>query len=454
MRQSRKIQPQLQENWLELEHARELRKISEILESEPRIRELILHDLQEASGATEATGASGMSAAQVLRALVIKQINGFSYRELAFHLADSRTYRAFCRLGIDGSSPSKSTLQSNIKAIRAATLRQVNQILLEVAVAEGVEDGAKVRFDTTGVESDIHHPTDSGLLWDSVRVLVRLMGQAREILGADVVRFSDRTRRAKRRRKEINTASRKTQRKAPYRDLLKVTAEVYGDAVSVREVLEGNYGIGSAERAVLVGIAEQLDHFLPLVQRVMGQTRQRVLDGERVPAADKIVSIFEPHADIIAKGGREITYGHKVCLAAGRSSMVLDCDVLDGNPPDSTLAVDLVQRQIELYGASPRQVAFDGAFASKCNLEQIKDHGVQDVAFAKRVGLEISDMASSSWIYQRLRKFRAGIEGIVSFLKRAFGMGRCPWRTLPSFRSYVWSSVVACNLMVLARHLL
>jgi len=454
MRQIRETQPQLQERWLDLEHARELRKISEILDSEPRIRELILHDLREASGATESTGASGMSAEQVLRALVVKQMNGFSYRELAFHLADSRTYRAFCRLGIDGSTPSKSTLQANIKAIRAETLRRVNAILLEVAVAEGVEDGAKVRFDTTAVESDIHHPTDSELLWDCVRVLTRLMERAREILGAELVRFSDRTRRAKRRRKEINTLRRQAQRKAPYRDLLKVAAETCGYARDVREVLEAEHGLGTAERTALARIAGQLDACLPLAQQVMDQTRRRVLQGQRVPAQDKVVSIFEPHTDIIAKGGREIVYGHKVSLAAGASSMVLDCKVLDGNPADSTLTVDLVDRQIELYGRPPRQASLDGAFASGDNLEEIKSKGVQDAVFAKGKGLRVSDMASSSWVYRQLRKFRAGIEGIVSFLKRAFGMGRCRWRTLASFRSYVWSSVVACNLVVLARHLL
>ncbi len=208
------------------------------------------------------------------------------------------------------------------------------------------------------------------------------------------------------------------------------------------------------EGAALTGIGYELDHYLPLMERVMEQTRRRVLEGQSVPAEEKIVSIFEEHTDIVVKDGGEPIYGHKVCLAAGASSMVLDCVVLEGNPADSTLAVQMIDRQVQIYGRAPRQATFDGGFASHNNLEAIKGREVQDVVFAKGRGLRVTEMARSVWVYQRLRKFRAGVEGIISFLKRVFGLTRCTWRSLPSFQSYVWSSVVACNLMVMARHLM
>lgn len=454
MRKTHHYQPSLTEPWLDVEHAKELRTISQILDGHPRIRELILQDLQAASGCNCPTGAEGMSAEQVLRALMIKQIHDFSYRELEFHLADSSTFRAFCRLGVGDRAPSKSALCRNIKAVRTETLEQINGILVRAAGEKGIEAGRKVRVDSTGVESNIHHPTDSELLWDCVRVVVRLMSRAREILGADVVRFADRTRRAKRRRKEINTDKRRTQRKRSYRDLLRVAAETYRYAVEVREVLEADHEVGIMEGAALGGIAYELDHYLPLMEQVMEQTRRRVVQGQSVPAEDKIVSIFEEHTDIIVKDGSGPIYGHKVCLTAGASSMVLDCKVLKGNPADSTLAVEMIDRQVQIYGEAPRQATFDGAFASRENLAAIKGKKVQDVVFAKGRGLQVSDMARSTWVYKRLRKFRAGVEGIVSFLKRVFGLNRCTWRSLPSFESYVWSSVVACNLMVMARHLM
>jgi IS5 family transposase len=356
-------------------------------------------------------------------------------------------------LGIGDKPPSKSALNSNIKAIGAETLQEINRILVQHAADSGIEKGRRVRIDATAIESNIHHPTDSELLWDCIRVVVRLMRGARRILGADVVRFAERTRRAKRRRKEINTQKGRRQRQRAYRDLLKVAAETHRYGLEARQVLQASHALGIVEGAVLTGIADELDHYLPLMQRVMEQTRRRVVEGEKVPAEDKIVSIFEEHTDIIIKSGADPIYGHKLCLTAGASSMVLDCKVLEGNPADSTLAVEMVDRQIDIYDRAPQQATYDGAFASKDNLVAIKGKQVQDVVFAKSRGIEISDMAKSTWVYKRLRKFRAGVEGIISFLKRVFGLSRCTWRSLPSFESYVWSSVLACNLMVMARHL-
>ena len=132
--------------------------------------------------------------------------------------------------------------------------------------------------------------------------------------------------------------------------------------------------------------------------------------------------------------------------------MILDCQVLEGNPADSTLAKTMVDRQSEIYAHPPRQVVFDGGFASKMNLSEIKGSGVEDVAFSKGRGLEIGDMVKSSWVYKRLRDFRAGIEGNISFLKRVFGLDRCTWKSWPSFQSYVWGSIVSFNLLVFARH--
>ncbi len=453
MRKTHHHQPRLIEPWLDLEHAKELQAISEILDKHPEINELILHDLQRAAGSREPTGAHGSSSEQVLRALIVKQLNDFSYRDLAFHLADSRTYQTFCRIGLGQAPPSKSTLQATIKALRAETLEQINRILVRAAVGAKVESGRTVRVDCTVVESNIHHPTDSGLLWDSVRVVVRLMKQARKVLGSEVIVFSDRTRRAKRRRYKINNAHRQRQREPAYRDLLKVANETYAFGIQVRQVLAQPHDVDPVHAGMLDAVGGKLDHYLPLMQRVIDQTRRRVLESETVPATDKLVSIFEDHTDIISKGGRDTFYGHKICLTAGRSSMVLDCVVLDGNPADSTLSVEMIERQIKLYGQAPKQAAFDGAFGSVSNLAALKAiDGVQDVVFCKGKGLAISEMAKSSWVYRRLRNFRAGIEGVISFLKRVFGLDRCTWRSRPSFHSYVWSSIVTCNLLVMARH--
>jgi len=183
------------------------------------------------------------------------------------------------------------------------------------------------------------------------------------------------------------------------------------------------------------------------------RTERRVLHGEVVPASEKLVSLFEPHTDIIVKDRRDIRYGHKLTLTAGSSGLILDWVVEDGNPADSTLVTRTIERQKEIYGRVPRQIAFDGGYASRQNLEEAKALGVQDVAFSKKRGLEVLDMARSQWVYKRLRNFRAGIEAWISFLKRCFGLQRCSWRGAPGFARYVGASIVTANLLTLARHL-
>lgn len=449
MRKACKSQLPLTETWLDVERAKELEVVSHLLDQHPTINELVLQDLLGDSGdGAGSSGAAGLSAEQVLRALLLKQMGGYSYRELAFHLADSRTYRSFCRIGLGDPNPSKSSLASNIKALRAETLEAIHRIIVAAAQQAGVEGGKRARVDCTVVESNIHQPTDSGLLWDCVRKLTDLMGKARKVLGANVVIFNNRKRRAKRRHREISTARNSQARKKPYRDLIRVSEEVRDMASRVLGVLEEKGG----KDPRIVSIAQDLEHYLGLTQAVIDQTRRRVLEGESVPAPEKLVSIFEEHTDIIRKDHRETFYGHKICLSAGASSMILDCKVLEGNPADSTLATTMIERHKEILGSLPRQVSFDGCFCSKSNLDTLKKRGVRDVVFSKRRGLAITDMAKSTWVYRRLRNFRAGIEGIISMLKRAFGLGRCTWRSLPSFRSYVWGSILACNLLLLARH--
>jgi transposase, IS5 family len=454
MREARRIQESLRETWLDLDHAQELQAMSRVLDDNPKTAELVFQDLVAAGGSAP-RGAGGLSGEQVLRILIVKQMNGFSYRTLAFHLADSRSYRTFCRLGITEEAPTKSTLHANLKALQPSTLEAINRLLLAAAQQAKVETGRTVRTDCTVVESNIHDPSDSELLWDGVRVLTRLQLQARKILGPDQVNFSNRTRRAKRRRKEIVHAKTAEDRQLAYRDLLKVTQEVYRHCVELRDLL-GEQSIQSrlSQRQSLrvQAIRAELDRFLPLTQRVMDQTSRRVLQGQSVAAGEKIVSLFEEHTDVIRKDRRETLYGHKICLSGGASSMILDCKVLEGNPADSTLAKTMVERQVEIFARPPRQIVFDGAFASKANLSDIKALGVKDVAFSKGPGLAIDEMVKSSWVYRRLRDFRAGIEGNISFLKRIFGLDRCSWRSWSSFQSYVWGSILSFNLLVLARH--
>lgn len=450
MREKVHQQPSLVPAAIKHEHADELRQMSDILDALPQAVELVHADVV-APGTTPNKGRKGMTAEQILRALVIKQMNGFSYDELAFHLADSNSYRWFCRLGIDDDGPKKSTLQKAIKRVQPETCEKNNRMIVDYAMNRGIESGDKVRSDCTVVETNIHHPTDSSLLWDCVRVLTRLMGDAQETFG---INFSDHSRRAKRRSIGISNAKSDADRLPLYRDLLKVADKTLGQVEPVAKLLDAFVSPDLELMMKAQGIAGQLRHFARLTGTVISQTERRILRGESVPATEKLVSIFEPHTDIIVKDRRETLYGHKICLTTGASGLVTDVVVEHGNPADSTLAIKMVERHREVFGSVPRQIAFDGGFASRDNLTQLKALGVKDVAFSKGRGLEITEMAKSSWVYRRLRDFRAGVEGVISFLKRGFDLTRCRWSGFASFKAYVSASVFSCNLLIAARHLI
>lgn len=397
------------------------------------------------------SGRRGMTARQVVAVLVIKQMTAFSYEELAFHLADSDSYRRLVGYGLGDQAPSAKTLQRNIKKLRPETLEQLNLALNRYARAQGIEDGQRVRVDCTVTASNIHAPTDSSLLDDCVRVLARNLHRAKDLVR---IGFTDHTKRSRRRAIGIQHAARKAKRKPLYRDLIKVTERTVRAAERAADALDRAHFDDPNDVVMAMALAAELRHFIPLAERVIAQTRRRVLDDEPVPASDKIVSIFEPHTDIIRKDRRETHYGHKLCLTGGASGLFTDCTIERGNPADTTLAIGMVERHRERFGAPPTQVAFDGGFASKANLEAIKALGVHAVSFSKKRGLEVADMVGSSRLYRILKNFRAGIEAWISFLKRAFGLRRCTWRGLESFKAYVWGSVIAANLLTIARHLL
>jgi transposase, IS5 family len=422
--------------------ARELERISRILDKEPTIVDWVHQELCRGRELRD-TGAYGMSAEQVLRAAIVKQMFGFSYELLPFHLADSISLRRFCRIGIADKGFKKSAIAKNIKRIGAASWEQINRVLVAHGNKEKVEKGRQVRIDCTVVESNIHPPTDATLLFDSVRVLARILDAMRQH-GVNLC-FTDHCRRAKRRMLAVQYAKKETQRVAAYRDLLKLAGKTVGYATAAIPLANGLPGLAG------IGFYAELQRYINLARKVIAQTERRVLKGEKVPAAEKIVSIFEPHTDIIVKDRRETYYGHKVCLCVGASNLITDCVITDGNPADTELTLSMLDRQLEIYGRYPLKVALDGGFASKANLGAAKERKIKDVCFAKKRGLEVEQMCRSQWVYNRLRRFRAGVESIISWIKRSLGFDRCTWKGQRSFGSYVWLSAVTANLITLAR---
>lgn len=416
----------------------QLERMSEWLDEHPELLDMI----GGCVAGSASCGRRGLTCETILRCAVLIHLMGYSYRELEFMLVDSASTKRFARID-PLNPPKKSALQSAIGAIDAATWEAINGVLVQDAMQQGIESATQVRIDSTATDADILEPQDSRLLFDGVRVLSGLLRQARQRLAQ--VSFRDHCCAAKRRGREIGSQRDATRRASTYRRLLRLVEQTVGYAqdalVQVERVSEPWAESWCAETR----------SYLALIERVVQQTERRVFDGEKVPAAEKVVSLFEPHADIIVKGGRRTHYGHKINLSTGRSALVLDVVVEDGNPADSERCLPMLERHVETYGEPPQRAAFDGGYASRENLDDAKKLGVEHVMFHKKRGMEQTEMTPSAWIYGQLRRFRAGVEAGISYLKRCFGLDRCRWSGRERFHAYVHSAVFAHNLMRLAR---
>jgi IS5 family transposase len=442
MRQERIVQASIFDVFATHEIGDELKAMSRWLDEHRDLIGLVTRDL--VGDGAKATGRQGLPAEAVLRCALLKQYRQLSYQELAFHLEDSASFRAFARLPLSWS-PQKSVLQKTISAIRPETWEQINRALLSRARQAKLEDGTVVRLDSTVTSALMHEPSDSSLLWDAVRVMVRLLKRADALVGNIDSSWHDHRRAAKKRARMIQFTRGRPNRVQLYRELIAITRATLAYLKQASERL----AVASTPLIALWQI--QVRHYRPLVERIVSQSERRVLAGEAVPAGEKLVSLFEPHADIIVKGSRDTEYGHKLNLTTGRTGMILDLVIEAGNPADSDRLLPMLERHIAFYGQAPRQAAADGGFATRDNLAIAKARGVCDMAFHKKAGLRIEEMVRSKWIYRKLRNFRAGIEAGISCLKRAYGLARCTWRGLDHFKAYVWSSVVAYNLVLFTR---
>jgi IS5 family transposase len=429
--------------------------IASILEANSSVTERVWEDLRTRpdGGQKRPVGAKGMTAEQVLRFAVVMMKEQLTYRDLHDRVADSISLRAFCLAG-PGAVPAFTTLQENIKRIRPETWEAINKIILGYACARGIEDGSRVRIDTTGIETDIHHPTDSHQLWDSVRVLTRILQRVETQIERLRGYFHDHRRVAKKMFYRIHNTRAKELRKPLYRKLIGAAQHTLDDGCAALDELTPERCASFEEQLVAAHYAAQLEHFLPLAQAVIEQSRHRVLQGQDVPAQEKVLSIFEPHTDIIKKGQRDIVYGHKVLLTGGKSNLILDTLIEHGNPADAANFLPALDRQQQQYGRQPKQVATDAGFASKNNARQALDRGIEDVAFVAPKHKTLPELIKHTRAYKKLCNWRAGIEGIISAGKRAFGLDRCTWSGYESFKAYVHLAVLAFNLQTLARHLL
>jgi transposase, IS5 family len=433
-----------------------LEAISKFLDSQHGMIERVRRDLVRGLKKPR-KGRRGLTARQVLRSLVLMRVKNWDYRELRERIADGLTLRQFTDFYCD-PVPKHDAFNRGFNRLTPQTLKAVNDLVVQAAVGLGLEDGARLRVDTTVVETDIHHPTDNTLLWDVVRVVTRVVGRLAKALKMRRIKgFHNRRRSAHRRMYEIQrmtTRQRQERQTTIYRALIGIAEDVVATAKTALERTATMRGENLSAAMAIDAIRDEIAHYCGLGMRVIDQARRRVLRGEQVPNAEKIYSIFEPHTDLIKRGKvrTPMEFGHKVFLAESAKGLITQYEVLKGNPTDEVHVAPSLRRHRQAFRCAPELYGADRGFFSEQNVTACVQGAVKTVCIPQRGGSKTPQRQAyeRSAAFKQGQCFRAGIEGRISVLMRGRGMKRCRAEGAERFALFVGAAVLANNLMIVA----
>ena len=443
---------------LKLQFEPELAHLDELLDDDELFK-LLKADLLKRCPHSAELGRHSTPVEVILRMLVVKRLYGWSYEQTEHFVSDSIVLRQFCRLYLQ-SAPDDTTLIRWANLIGPKTVEALNDRAVELARSLKVTRGRKLRTDGTVVETNIHHPTDDALIADGVRVISRLVRRAKDLIPEDVRQvsrgepFRNRIRSAKRLAHNISKmALRRTQEaKASYRAAYERLIEVGRASIMQAGQVRGMLQEAPGSRR----LPEELSHFAGLLEQVISQSRRRVLEGEEVPAPQKLVSVFEEHTAIIRRGKarKQTEFGRKVWLSEVDGGIVSGFWILEGNAGDEAQLRPALEDQRRLFGKVPELVAADRNVHSKENELLAKELGVEKVCLPKagKKSTERKQHERQRW-FKRARRFRAGIEGRISVMKRREYLGRCRDRGEEGFGRWVGWGVLTANLDTIAQTL-
>ncbi len=401
-------------------------------------------------------GRRGTPAEVVLRLLLLKHIRGWSYEVLEREVRANLVYRQFTRVGAE-KVPDAKTLGRIARALGPEVIERLHERVVAIAQERKIVRGRKLRVDTTVVETDIHYPTDSSLLGDGVRVLTRAMKAITELAGSAGTKLRDRTRSVRRRLIEIGRASRgrtqqsKQKMEGAYRKLLATTSRVVGQAKRfVGEVAQGiKRGSSLKAQILLESRSRYLETMIPRVQQVLHQTRERVLRGN-TQSEGKLVSLFEPHTEIIRKGkaGKPTEFGKLIKVQEAEGQIITHYEIYEARPSDADLLIPSLEAHQRALGRVPRLVTADASFYSAKNEAAAHNMGVARVSIPNysTKSKERKKLQKSRW-FRNAQKWRTGSEGRISVVKRRHGLNRCRYRGLSGMKRWVGLGVIGDNLI-------
>ena len=436
-----------------------MRHVDKVLE-DPLLLKAVYEALASRWTNSRTRGRRGTPVDVVIRLLVLKHLRNWSYAVLEREVRSNLVYRQFTRVG-SSKVPDAKTLGKLGIALGPEVIEQIHRRVVAIAQENEIISGRRMRVDTTVVETDIHYPTDASLLGDGVRVLTRTMKRIAKLAGEAGAKLRDRARSTRRCLLQIGRASRSRAEQGrermlqSYRRLMTTTARVVGQAKRfAREVAQGVKRCSDVfDQAAIQADRTYLETMIPRVQQVLRQTRERI-DCGNTHAPGKIVSLFEPHTEIIRKGkaGKPTEFGKMVKIQEAEAQIVTHYEVYDQRPSDSDLLIPALDIHEQQFGRVPRLVTADAGFFSARNEAAAHQRGVKRVAIPNlgTKSVERRTMQKKRW-FRNAQKWRTGCEGRISLLKRRHGLDRCRYKGPSGIKRWVGLGVIADNLINIAR---
>ena len=436
--------------------------VDRILAETPRLLTLFHCDVSRVLSKAGRQRRAHFTSDQLLRAILVMEVEGLPYRETVVRIDDSQFLRRFVRVN-DGEVMDHSLLCKAYKAVAPETWQAMNGVLGRYAIDRELIRGTCLRVDTTACETNIHYPTDSSLLWDGYRVTSRLIARVRDYDAEAVGPGRLQDRRVKRlmlriSRRAANKEEDRSKLERPYRALLAQVARVLDWSRQVRIRVRARLQSEAYDLQVgliLTGLVNELEHYDALVEQVVDQASRRILEGEKVPNAEKLFSIFEPHTELLIRGkvAKPIEFGHMILLQQVEQKFITGYQVFEHRPNDAALVDTILKNHRNTFGQPPESFTADKGFYQSMDKLGALERTIPNVSIAKKGSRNEQETAREHHpIFRALQRFRAGIEGTISALKRVFKMCRCLYRSFRTFCSSVGAHVFAHNLVVLARN--
>lgn len=444
-----------QPNW---EINPELTVIDTILEQYPKIIETARTDYDSIFKESGLGRQDIPSLEQIIRAALYKKHRDITYAQLEYENFDSKLCSRFLRLDILKHFFSASTWQKYISAIKKNTVEAIMVKVNQAACEIGIADLNAIRIDSTVVETNIHYPTNNSLVWNCIEKSHSICEKFKTMnmkLFSQNTKVRNLKKQAKKNYFKLNNVRKNNKN---YKNLFKSQLVILVKSIKQLERLSNMSEIkivelnGEKKREIKIE-QEKSKEFIDMANIVYRNTVRHEIENKKVSVKDKLFSIYEPHTDIIVKGNRQPIFGHKVNLVTGKSSLILYCNIEDGNPSDTNLYKEPIDKTIERYGVVPKSVSTDGGYASLKNRYYAQQKKIQNIVFNKSVG-SLQNIASSKRKETILKKWRSGIEAVISNLKRGFSLRRVNWKGKNRFDANVLWSVLAYNFRVITNRLI